>query len=372
MGINNYTVTYSGTECSIAVTTLPAGGASPAVFTLNGAPGTCLNYNLMGTYTTNVALTVSNKVDISINVTTIGTYNITTTASNGMTFSGSGALINTGVQTITLAGQGTPTAAGTTNIPVTAGTSTCSFAVPVVGPAVYTVDCSSATVNGTYTQGVALDGTNTVNINVSVATIGGYSISGTINGMTFSGSGTFTGTGTQPVVLAGSGTPTAAGAFNVPISAGTSHCDFSVTVVAGATVDWKFNQGTALFQGSFDQGQLLTTSVGPVTITAYSYSGVTTAGETFDFALADISGGIQANETYSSNATGTNTAIFQYVGNTLGYTAPGTTATVNMVFKVLTHNTTTKTITGTFSGTAEDDNGVSKPITNGTFQGSYP
>lgn len=125
-GIDNFVVTYNTTFCVVNINVLPAGGAVPAVFTLDGAPNACMDYDLQGVYIMGTPLSPANKVILKVTVTSAGTYNISTIASNGMVFSGSGSLA-VGAQTIELTGSGTPTAAGTTNIPVTIGTSTCSF-----------------------------------------------------------------------------------------------------------------------------------------------------------------------------------------------------------------------------------------------------
>jgi hypothetical protein len=84
-----------------------------------------------GDYKKAIALTSSNKVDIQVNVTAIGSYSISTAATNGMTFSASGAFTNTGVQTVSLRGSGTPVNEGSIVISVTVGSSTCSFTVAV-------------------------------------------------------------------------------------------------------------------------------------------------------------------------------------------------------------------------------------------------
>lgn len=134
-GINNFTVKYDSSECIIAVTVLPAGSGGPADFTFNGSPGTCMDYVAGGDYVVGVALnSASNSVVIKVNVTTAGTYSVSTAESNGMTFSGTGTLL-TGAQTITLQGSGTPVTAGLTTIPVTAGSSTCSFSIDVLATA---------------------------------------------------------------------------------------------------------------------------------------------------------------------------------------------------------------------------------------------
>lgn len=132
-GVNTFTVMFDSTFCYVQVTVLPSGSTGgPAVFTFEeGGGGNCVDANIQGTYVVGTALAAANKVDIKVNVTTVGTYNITTGPVNGMTFSGSGTFSTTGVQVITLNGTGTPTSAGLTPFPLTAGTSNCTFSVTV-------------------------------------------------------------------------------------------------------------------------------------------------------------------------------------------------------------------------------------------------
>ncbi|MEO5893583.1 MAG: hypothetical protein ABIQ31_25235 [Ferruginibacter sp.] len=89
--------------------------------------------------------------------------------------------------------------------------------------------CATAVVTGTYQVGVALDATALVTIAVDVTTIGNYSIStAIINGISFTGAGAFTVTGTQTITLTGSGVPLAAGSF--PFTPGANGCIFPVVV----------------------------------------------------------------------------------------------------------------------------------------------
>jgi hypothetical protein len=131
-GVSNFTVKYGATECAVSVTILPVGGSSPAVFSLSGTPNLCTTPVIAGDYIAGVALTGSNTVQLKVNVSTAGIYNITTVVSNGIVFSGTGSLLAGTGQTITLTASGTPLVAGSTNIPVTAGTSNCNFSVTVV------------------------------------------------------------------------------------------------------------------------------------------------------------------------------------------------------------------------------------------------
>jgi len=109
-----------------------------------------------------------------------------------------------------------------------------NFGCTPTGTSVATVDCSTASVQGTYTQGTALTGSNTITITANVGTLGTYSVSASANGMVFSASGTFTTTGIQDVVLQGTGTPATSGSTVVLVSLnGGTACAVVVTVGSG-------------------------------------------------------------------------------------------------------------------------------------------
>lgn len=375
----NFLVNYNGQTCSVPITFLPTGAGGPATYTLNGVPDPCTAFfTVNGSYGAGLQLNASNTVTISVNVTAIGTYNISTTPTNGMTFAAQGAFLTTGVQTITLNGSGVPTAAATSTIPIVAGSSTCSFPVTVTGAAVYTVDCSSAVPDGTYEEGTPLDVTNTVQLTVNATTAGTYSITTTaVNGMTFTGSGTLT-VGSNTITLTGSGTPVADGDFDITVP-GSPSCSFQLVVDPGAapiTIDWKFTEG-GVIQGPFVTAVLQSIPIPPPiggNLSVLLYDGETVTGDTlFYLDVADFSGAITAGETYNTNNASGNGASF-YVENAAGdvlYEADPTIAGVNIIVTVTTHNTTTKFIEGTFTGTAKDGAGVTKNITLGTFRGTY-
>ena len=233
--------------CSFTINVTSAGGSS--VYTLTGAPGACTAPVIAGTYTAGVPLTAAHTITITANVTTAGTYTISTNMVNGISFSATGTLAVGTAQPIVLRGSGTPTAANTSSF--TVGTNGCSFPITTVAPppAVYTLTgapgaCNPITVNGTYFTGNVLNATNTVTVQVNVTTPGVYTITtNTVNGMVFSKTGVFAGMGSQSVVLAGSGTPVAAGTNT--FTAGTAGCTFTVTVTAPTSpcpglVDGKF------------------------------------------------------------------------------------------------------------------------------------
>ncbi len=201
-------------------------------------------------------MTAANTITITANVTTAGTYSITSNTVNGISFSGTGTLAVGTAQTIVLTGTGTPTAANTSSF--TLGTNGCSFSITTVAPppGVYTLTgapgaCNPITVSGTYATGTALNATaNTVTVQANVTTPGAYTItSTTVNGMVFSKTGVFAGTGPQTVVLAGSGTPIAVGTNT--FTAGTGGCTFPVTVTAPTSPCSGLVDGTFVMAGQF-------------------------------------------------------------------------------------------------------------------------
>lgn len=117
--------------CFFSVAAIPGISGPPAVYRLNGSTTNCGSPTIQGTYTTGTPLNASNFVNMQVNVTQAGAYNVNSTPTNGVTFSASGTFATTGVQTLTLQGSGTPTSAVTTNIPITVGSTSCSFILNV-------------------------------------------------------------------------------------------------------------------------------------------------------------------------------------------------------------------------------------------------
>ncbi|HYC40606.1 MAG TPA: hypothetical protein VEB63_08965 [Chitinophagaceae bacterium] len=376
-GTFNFVVSYDSTFCDVQVTVLPA-GSTPGQGTLGGAGGACTPVTVNGTYTAGTALTASNTVTIQVNVTTPGTFNISTNTVDGFSFSFTGNLSATGAQNVNLLGTGTPGTAGTKNFTVTLGGNTCTFSVTVGGggggAAVFTVDCATAVVDGFYEATSDLNPCNTVDLPVNVTTAGTYSITTTpINGMTFSASGSFSSTGPTIVTLQGTGRPANQGTFNVQVP-GTPSCTFPVTVApAPVPVDWRFNIGSApaiQYQGQTDQADLQPAGPGVVFIILGSNS---IGSDDFQLALLDANGTITNGETYSSTALTGNQGGFAYTleCSTDPYQADPTISGVSMTFTVTSHDVATKTISGTFSGTARNSAGT-VTITGGTFRGTYP
>jgi len=346
---------------------------------LQNTAGNCLGSTVSGSYKKDTALTAGNYVNVNVQVDSAGTYSIYTDTVNGYFFKAVGNFTATGVQVVKLVGSGKPLSAGTNTFTVKYNGTTCQFAVTVTassgggggGTSVYTINCGSPTLNGTYESGTQMTSSNTVVLNVTVTTAGSWNLTSTAtNGITFAGSGTFANTGANTITLTASGTPAASGSFNIPVNNGTSNCTFPVSFGTAAATDWKLTIGSTTYQGVVSSAQLQV--VGGLFPT-FSFTGTNANDETLIFSLVDFAGGINANETYNSNSTTGNASVFIF--NIFGgeiYSADNTsTGGVNMIFKVTSHNTATKTIQGTFSGTALTSTNTVVTVSNGTFKATY-
>jgi hypothetical protein len=67
----------------------------------------------------------------------------------------------------------------------------------------------------------------------------------------------------------------------------------------------------------------------------------------------------------------TNSAAFYFTYGGVDFSADPATAGSNVTVKVISHNTTTKVISGSFSGTLKSAAGESMIITNGQFNVNY-
>jgi hypothetical protein len=380
----NYVINGSaGSSCTFSVTTAPGGG-SAAVYTLGGAPASCSGFVLAGTYQAGLATGATNTAKFNVTVTTVGTYSITTTAVNGVTFSGSGTFTTTGAQLVTLTASGTPAAAGPFNYPATGLGSTCSFSVTYTtasAAAVFTMvgagsTCSPGTVAGTYTAGTVLGAGNTVTVQVNVATAGSYTLtSNTVNGMTFSATGVFSATGTQSVVLTGTGTPAAAGT-NV-FSVGATSCTFSVTVVGTATdyITAKVDGVYTTF--NFNLDALIDNSQGFPILDIYGEQTSAATEPSMELGIAKATGAITAG-TYTVNQFATGVLVFGSYLNAAGTEFSALTdvngTTQTPAFTIVITSITATRVTGTFTGPLKQD-GVGpavRTITEGTFSLPLP
>jgi hypothetical protein len=123
----------------------------------------------------------------------------------------------------------------------------CTFPVTIVNPAplaVYVLESGfgspapcNYTVQGTYTNNIPVNNSNTVSVRVYVSVTGNFTIAtNTVNGIAFSYTGTFASTGLQYVILKAVGTPAATGSFTYipaivgPHPLGGETCAFGINV----------------------------------------------------------------------------------------------------------------------------------------------
>jgi hypothetical protein len=213
-----------------------------AVGTLKSSLGVCMPGFIFGSFIKDSALKSTDLIELYADISKTGTYVIKSDTVAGFYFSGAGSVTSTGINIIQLKAFGTPTSAGPNTFTFTFGTSVCKIDVYVNSgappPTAFTFTCSNTTFGtGVYTAGTAVGPQHTVTLSVAVTSPGPWSINiAAVNGIIFSGSGTFTNTGFAQVTLTASGTPSAASppAFNYTATSGASSCTFAITCAAPA------------------------------------------------------------------------------------------------------------------------------------------
>ncbi|OYQ50505.1 hypothetical protein CHU92_00075, partial [Flavobacterium cyanobacteriorum] len=148
-------------------------------------------------------------------------------------------------------------------------------------------NCSGA-LTGTLLVGTPATGVTKV-ITATVATAGTYNISATANGVTFSGSGTFSGLGSQQITLTATGTPTAIGTNSFTINT-TPSCSFNATTLGNV-------EYIMVSRNSATQTLSLDTDL------AFDSSSVA-PGSTIAFNAANSSFTLKAGKTYRLTFTG--------------------------------------------------------------------
>jgi hypothetical protein len=196
-----YTIAGGITPCTFSIDYADA----PVAFTVN-----CSTIVVSGTFTATIPLNSTNKIMVSVNSASAGSYNITTNKVNGIIFGASGSFASAGIYTIelfALPSNNIPLTTTTSNYTINGSTgSACSFdvnygAAPLY--ATYFVDCAGISVSGNYNVGVLLNVSNTITLTINVATVGGiYNITTTsANGVKYGASGTFPSAGIHTVIL---------------------------------------------------------------------------------------------------------------------------------------------------------------------------
>jgi hypothetical protein len=230
---------------------------APGAGSLQDLLGDCSPKVVGGNYVAGTNVTDSNFVDVGIYVSQKGSYTVSSDVQNGYSFRGTGTFADTGLVMVRLKASGKPIAAGTNDFTVTYDSTFCSVAVTVLpagSSGGTTSGTCSATVNGTYTRGVALNSTNTVSVQHTYAAAGSFTVTtDTVNGISFKKVVTVGAPGAQTIIMDGLGTPILAQGTHLKLNFGTGNaadtCSFDVTVVApgppaGANTYFPMTQGS--------------------------------------------------------------------------------------------------------------------------------
>ncbi|MCC9043623.1 hypothetical protein LNQ81_13160 [Myroides sp. M-43] len=201
----------------------------------------CNSADIKGIYKQDEPLTPAHTVTLKVNVQATGNTSIQTNTVGGVYFtSGPLSFDELGPRDVVLTAVGTPTTPGMNTYtlnPATGMVSICSFNIDVVRqPVAYSLVCTSIVVKGKYAPNIAMNAENTITVNANVDYIGDYSVStNTVNGVTFTGQGTFTSTGLQEIVLKGSGNPISGGIHRFTLttnsSVGANTCNVNIEFV---------------------------------------------------------------------------------------------------------------------------------------------
>ena len=211
-----------------------------AVGSLKSSSGICLPGFIFGNFIKDSAVKASDYIELYADITTTGTYVIKSDTVAGFYFTGTGSVTSTGINIIKLKAFGTPASTGPVTFTFKFGSSSCKIDVYVGSgaplPTAYTFTCAGTTFGtGVYTAGTIVGPQHTVTLNVVVTVPGAWSITvAAVNGVSFTGSGTFTAATNAQVTLTAGGTPVAASppAYNYTVTNGASNCAFSITVAA--------------------------------------------------------------------------------------------------------------------------------------------
>lgn len=213
-GTYSFTVTVGGLTCAFNVTFTALANFSCAgittTFTGNFVNGTSYNATITEPYTAG-----NNSAYAAPSIGPID--GLTLSAAAGTYLAGGGSIVYTISGTYT----------GVTNAQevFTFPESGCSITLGAATASA--LNCGGVLI-GSYAAGIPMTPGNTKNITVTVVNPGGYSISSTQNGVTFSGSGIFSSAGAQNVTLTASGTPLSGGNFTYTFSIGAANCGTTI------------------------------------------------------------------------------------------------------------------------------------------------
>lgn len=189
-------------------------------------PVNCSAIRINGSYIQNTPVNDNNYLELDLNVTKKGAFAISVLSGNGYSFYYTGMAQQTGAITVKVPAQGTPALVQTDKL-IFSGISLVPGCEPEITVqemiAAFTMVCSSAVVQGQYFKNQILTDANVIRMNINVSQPGSYNIyTEKVNGISFKASGSFASTGTQPVILQGTGIPTVNEDIRVTIKANTT------------------------------------------------------------------------------------------------------------------------------------------------------
>jgi len=250
-------------------------------------------------------------------------------------------------------------------------------------------NCLPDSVHGTFYNGVIPGGdTAYVEIQVDVQTAGNYNIQTDLqNGFMFADSGFFTSTGINTIKLKPIGTPILIQPTVFTVSFDSSTCNFTVNVNDstgtglgnnGGGTDttnlsdsaWKFTVNTTTYNGPIDTAYVLDT-LGAKYLTIIGPT-ITTGDTAILIGLLLPSSGITPG--VYTTATTAQVYFSAYLrppvdSTVIIYQADLTTSGLGFVtVNIVSYDSATGIVTGTFSGTAKDQSGNAVTISNGSFK----
>jgi len=234
--------------------------------------------------------------------------------------------------------------------------------------------CLPGTVHGTWYNGVTLDpDTNYVEVSVEVTRTGYYRIGTDLqNGVMLADSGDFISTGLRVVRLKPIGTFISPMVNNFTVSFDSMTCGFTIHVQdsgRGSSIPlntWRFTAGSHTYSGPATGALYF---IPQSTSSTFTVSGTTAAG------APDSSLTLEAMMPETEVQTGTyrtstspNTFGFGSIAGPIFYANVQTPdKVIDIVITNARNDVTSRTVSGTFSGTASDAAGKPAAITNGAF-----
>jgi hypothetical protein len=244
----------------------------------------------------------------------------------------------------------------------------CSKDKPASDPNQFSIDCTGITQSGSVIVGKGITNKTSLSISVNVAKTGVYSIStDTLNGIYFSSSDTFNTTGTQTVVLKGTGTPVSLGTNKFTIRGDGDSCKVDVTAVSPGSLSCKLNGVYYDFSRSMTNSLVYNTGVN---LKVFGYQ-VPSGNYNFTVWIQHSAFKPLVPGTYSINSPGfyvkgqyTDPVFNYWIGD------PGNAGQPNPFTVVITGASATE-VTGTFSGRIREKAGFGpafKDVTEGQFR----